>query len=99
MQLARLAVKTGTVVVINPICSIRILLDFRNNDSGAERVNRACGNVECVACGDRDFLHAVHNRAVLQRGPQAFAGDVFFQAADDFSIRLSIQHVPHFCFA
>src|SRR6266850_8419092 len=64
MQGARLAVRANAVVVEDAVRDVRVLLDFAQHDSGANRMRGSRGNKNGVARSHGDTLEAILDGAI-----------------------------------
>ena len=98
MKLPGFAIQPHAVPVIDTIRRIRVLLDFKNDQSSANRVNAPTRQEHGIALPDRDsmkaFAHAAATDALFELRPcyASFKPNIKFRAG------IGVGDVPHFGF-
>ena len=83
-------------IVEQPERGVAVLLDFGENDAGADRVNGSGGNEDDVALMDRVPMHDVGDRAVRDRRSQLDGGARIIQSHRDLCAGSGGENVPCF---
>jgi hypothetical protein len=90
---------TLPAVIEQPERGVAALLDFRQHDTGAERVDGAGRDEDDIACGDWTPLHQVDDRAGGDRRPQFLRRYPALQTNADLRVRFRRKDVPGFALA
>ena len=80
MQITRFSVGTDAPIIVNAIGYVGILLDFRNHNALANRMNGSCCDKEGITLVYRNRIQNFIQRVVFNMLPEFFFGDGLFQA-------------------
>ena len=83
-------------IVEQPERGVAVLLDFGENDAGADRVNGSGRNEDDVALMNRVPMHDVGDRAVRDGGSQLGGGARIIQSHRDLRAGNGGENVPCF---
>ena len=98
MEFARFAVESAAIPIEDTVGGVGVLLDFVNQESGADRVEAAGGNEDRVTGLGAYRMHAVGDRAVGDGRFKIFAGHAVFETDIKFRAFVAIGDEPHFRF-
>lgn len=99
MEFPRLPFVVDTVPVINPVRCIGSLLDFGQQDPRTECVNPAGWYEEYISTLDGLHIQDLLEPLLLQEIQVHFLIDGLAESADQLSLFIRIQHVPHLRFS
>ena len=85
---------TLPAIVKKPKGRVALLLNFRKNDAGADRVNGAGRHEHNVTRARGMPLHPIDDRAVRDRRSQLGRGKHVLQAEGDLGVRSGRENVP-----
>ena len=96
VQFARLAIQPDAVPIEYPVSGVRVLLDFKNHQAGADGVDAAAGQEHRVARAHGNAMETFRHFA----GPDFFlkfrARDTAFESDEQFRVRRGGGDEPHF---
>ena len=95
MQFARFAVQAEAVPIEHPIGRVGVLLDFKDDQARAERVNPAAGQEHGVARPHAHAMKTLGHGASLDLLLELGAGDAAFQADIKLRARRGLGDIPH----
>ena len=98
MQLARFAVQSKPVPVENAVGRVRVLLDLKNHNAGADGMNAAARKEHHIPRLHRHAMKAICHRAVLDLALELRSRRAAAQTGVKLCARLSIGDVPQFGF-
>ena len=96
MEFPLIARRVGAVIVMDPVCKIRVLLDFGNKNPRAHGMNRAGLNVKGVALF---HVYTVQNGCdclILDMLKHFFFRDFSGETVINIRAFFGIQDIPHF---
>ena len=96
MQLARLAVQSRTVVVVDAVGDVGGLLDLGKVATAADGVDAAGGQEEDVAGRDGMLRQHIGDAVLLHQADVVVWRNLLLEAGDQFRAGLGADHVPHF---
>ena len=78
---------------------VALLLDLREDDSGADRMNSAGGDGDHIAVANRAPLHSVGDGTVFDRSAQFRGRQRMLQSNSNLRAGLRRKNIPSLCFA
>src|SRR5262245_25920461 len=97
MQLARLAIEPDSVPIKDPIGRVGILLDFKDEQPGANGVKASARQKNGVAGFDGNTMNTLGDRSSPDASFKYRASDTRLQPDKQFGTRRRIRDVPHLC--
>lgn len=98
VKLARFSVEAEAVPIEDAVGGVGVLLDFVDEESGADGVESAGGDEDGVAVVRSDGVDVIGDGAVGDGGFELVAGGAVFEADVELGAGSGIGDEPHFCF-
>ncbi len=98
MELAWLSVESGSVPVKDAVGRVGILLNFVDEEAGADGVEAAGGDEDGFAGRRLHDVDFVFNGAVVDGVFERLLGRSRFESDVEFRLRVTVGNVPHFSF-
>ena len=98
MEFAALARGVEAVPIKDAVGGVGVLLDFKQDNAGAQGVDAAAGKEHGVAGFDRDAMETVGDGLVGEVFEEFVACDTVFEADKEFGAGIGVGDVPHFSF-
>ena len=95
VQLARLAVQSGTVVIVDAVGDVGGLLDLRQEAAAADGMDAAGGQEEDVAGSDGMLRQHLGDAVFRHQADVVVGGDPLLQTGNQFCAGFGADHVPH----
>lgn len=96
VQGARLSVRAHAAVIVHAVRHVGILLDLRDDDPLADRVQRAGGNEEHVTLVHRRSVQHLGEGVVLDPALKFLTTDLVIKPVIEERARLTVENIPHF---
>lgn len=98
VKIARGSIEAHTIPVEDAVGGVGVLLDFVDEEAGADGVESARGDEDGVARAGLDGVDLAFDGTILKGGFEGLARGAFFETNVEFCTGVAVGDIPHFGF-